>query len=604
MLCELIMWYPVEKIMCLFDELNTGSEWWEVQDGLPQETGLPHCFLPLHLWLDKSNVSKTVTKHPIILRPVFLPSHIWNGSGKGGSVLVGYMPVVGNPNEDASSENDSADSVKLTQFKREVYHKVLAVIFCSIKRHSRSGETVTCGDDITRVTYPGAQAKHPCPRCLVLKEFLHLLTKQFTPRTQKSMQEVYLQAQNIASHAATEDMLRNVGLHLIKNFFWQVRNYNPYRAFSWDMLHAFDSGEWGKHQWPLTLEILSPADWTCLAKNMRQMPRWRGLKHFNAVSTTDFADGNSYRDILKCILPCLINLMPWDSSLVHCIRICACLHMIARLHAVTEPQIQYISECLANYYVSNHFYIARHSKNYNYPKHHGLTHLAEDLQQKGAMENYTTHPGKGFQQEVQQAYDQTNFRDTEQQMVHIDENQEAMACIQTAIDLHDKQLQQASAAENATDDGEPPPEPEHSDQHWALGAHQKKTTPYQCIYLNYRSLEDWTVKQDILRCNPCFHSRECYDCVVINTEPMTFSSGKWSDLALIRILHPSAWIPATKWGGCTVVEEKNYHFVMLKYLLCGCHMILTFSKVGWYYLNDLVDSDAFLRFFLNDRLVY
>ncbi|KAF8585398.1 hypothetical protein K439DRAFT_1615941 [Ramaria rubella] len=254
-----------------------------------------------------------------------------------------------------------------------------------------------------------------------------------------------------------------------------------------------------------------------------------------------------------------------------------------------------------------------YGKNYNYPKHHSLTHLAEDLRQKGAMENYTTRPGEGFQQEVQQAYDQ-NFRDMEQQMVRIDENQEAMARIRTAIDLHDKWLQQASAAENATNDGELPPEPEHSDQHWALGARQKKVyahqiTPYQCIYLNYRSLEDWTVKQDILRCNPCFHGRERYDCVVINTEPMTFgrlqyvfscedSSGKQSDLALIRILHPSAWIPATKWEGCTVVEEKNYRFVMLKYLLRGCHMIPTFEKkVGRYYLNDLVDGDAFLRFF-------
>ncbi|KAF8584135.1 hypothetical protein K439DRAFT_1616925 [Ramaria rubella] len=120
-LCELIMWYPVEKylhdglrITHLFNELNTGSEWWEVQDGLPQETGLPHCFLPLHLWLDKSDVLKTVTKHPIILHPAFLPSHIRNGSGNGGGVLyaVGWKS-----NEDAGSENDSADSVKLAQFK-------------------------------------------------------------------------------------------------------------------------------------------------------------------------------------------------------------------------------------------------------------------------------------------------------------------------------------------------------------------------------------------------------------------------------------------------------------------------------------------------------
>ena len=59
-----------------------------------------------------------------------------------------------------------------------------------------------------------------------------------------------------------------------------------------------------------------------------------------------------------------------------------------------------------------------YDKNYNYPKHHFLAHLPFDLQVKGTTENYTTRPGEGFQQEVQQAYNQTNFRDTEQQVLY------------------------------------------------------------------------------------------------------------------------------------------------------------------------------------------
>ena len=57
-----------------------------------------------------------------------------------------------------------------------------------------------------------------------------------------------------------------------------------------------------------------------------------------------------------------------------------------------------------------------YGKNFNYPKHHSLTHIVEDLRGKGAMENYTTRPGEGFQQEVQQAYDRTNFKNTEPQV--------------------------------------------------------------------------------------------------------------------------------------------------------------------------------------------
>lgn len=47
-------------------------------------------------------------------------------------------------------------------------------------------------------------------------------------------------------------------------------------------------------------------------------------------------------------------------------------------------------------------------------------HLPFDLRMKGSTDNYSTRPGEGFQQEVQQAFDQTNFRNTDSQAcVHI-----------------------------------------------------------------------------------------------------------------------------------------------------------------------------------------
>jgi hypothetical protein len=65
-----------------------------LQSDLPYFLGLPHCFLPMILWMDKGNVTKQVKKHPILLCAAFLPSEIQNASGNGGGVLVGYMPVV------------------------------------------------------------------------------------------------------------------------------------------------------------------------------------------------------------------------------------------------------------------------------------------------------------------------------------------------------------------------------------------------------------------------------------------------------------------------------------------------------------------------------
>ncbi|KIJ52075.1 hypothetical protein M422DRAFT_157094, partial [Sphaerobolus stellatus SS14] len=225
MLSEQIMWYPVQKflnngfrITCIYNELNSGEAWWEIQSSLPQEESIPHCFLPLHLWLDKGKVSEKVKMHPIIVRPGFLPSAIRNGSGNGGGVLIGYMTIVGDPNENADNEDDSAASVEVAQFKQEVYHKVLDMIFKCLKSPSRFGEAVRCGDKIIRVLFPdflihaldgeeacstcgacGANANHPCPCCLMEKTSLYQLSIKVIARTQPEMKEVFSKAQTSGS---------------------------------------------------------------------------------------------------------------------------------------------------------------------------------------------------------------------------------------------------------------------------------------------------------------------------------------------------------------------------------------------------------------------
>ncbi|KIJ49247.1 hypothetical protein M422DRAFT_247050 [Sphaerobolus stellatus SS14] len=82
------------------------------------------------------------------------------------------------------------------------------------------------------------------------------------------------------------------------------------------------------------------------------------------------------------------------------------------------------------------------------------------------------------------------------------------------------------------------------------------------------SVEDWRDKTDILRCNSSFHNRPRYDCVVINTNPVTFgrleyvfscedAEGQKCDLALVRKFEDSCWRPKTKWEGCRVLREKG-----------------------------------------------
>ncbi|KIJ29641.1 hypothetical protein M422DRAFT_188185, partial [Sphaerobolus stellatus SS14] len=102
-----------------------------------------------------------------------------------------------------------------------------------------------------------------------------------------------------------------------------------------------------------------------------------------------------------------------------------------------------------------------------------------------------------------------------------------------------------------------------------------------------------------------------YDCVIINTSPITFArlefiftcedmSKRRCDIAPVRGLEYSKWRSRTEWEGYTALEENSYSLSLLKYPIRGCHLIPTFEEdEGKYYLNDLVDSDASVRFFLN-----
>ncbi|KAF8584403.1 hypothetical protein K439DRAFT_1646930 [Ramaria rubella] len=600
-----LVFYPVKKFLhengtCtrLYDDVNTGQTWWNVQ------ADLPHCFLPLHLWMDKGKVSSTGAMHPWLLQAGFLPHQIRNGSGNGGGVLFGYMPQVIDPSDPA--DRKASEKIAFGLFKREVYHKVLHVVFKSLKGPSQRGETVRCADEIARVFFPGvpiqsldgeeavascatcgASADHPCPHCLVHHDDLHKCTLQGVLRTSK--------AKKARTKAEVERILRQHGLHLIENAFWFIANSDPYLANSYDLLHADDIGKWGKHLWPLLLEVLGDLKKKGdLSKNMNLVPRWPILKHFISVTTLEFSDGQGFLDVLK----------------------------IQRMKGYLESY-GYWCEKLSDLY----------GKDFNFPKQHALAHLEYDIVNKGATNNYSTRVGEGFQQEVQQAYVQTNGKRVEGQMVTIDENQEAVACIQMAVDAYDMAAKE-EAAEIGRDE-KPKDTPSAPVGHWKLGSPDKHTTvkqiednnkgnvvfrgfsrnlmvflhesfpneqlteapvkilPHKCVYLNYQSQENWQQLQDILQCNPSFQGGPRYDCVIINSEPVWYAHLQFvfqcflpsgaQDIAIVRLFRQSKWLPKTVWKGCQVLEEKEHTFVLLKYLLGGKYCI-----------NDLIDSDMFL----------
>jgi hypothetical protein len=97
----------------------------------------------------------------------------------------------------------------------------------------------------------------------------------------------------------------------MQHFLWKFRFSDPYAAYSYDTLHSDDLGKWGHHLWPLLLDELEklkqkgPFPEKCgpfllfsvvtdMCVSIRRFPWWPNLKHFNAVTTVHFADGQCF----------------------------------------------------------------------------------------------------------------------------------------------------------------------------------------------------------------------------------------------------------------------------------------------------------------------
>ena len=139
----------------------------------------------------------------------------------------------------------------------------------------------------------------------------------------------------------------------------------------------------------------------------------------------------------------------------------------------------------------------------------------------------------------------------------------------------------------------------------------KQTRRFKCVYLKYQSVVDWTEEQDIMRCNPDFHGRPRYDCVIINDDApgVTVSqirdliccwlpSGKVVDIVLMHGFSKSKWRPRTTWKGCRVLEEdRSSSFMLMEYVIRGALVCPVSEHKGELrnYIIDSTDSDMFLR---------
>ncbi|KAI8993803.1 hypothetical protein BD414DRAFT_456923 [Trametes punicea] len=603
------------------DEPYTADLWWNIESQLPPD-GVPLCFT---LYADKTRLSSFGTKkgYPIMARMANLPAEVRNSSGFGGGQIVGLLPI------QVEDENEEG-KLTFTTLKRVVWHEAFLFLLSTIAKVGKLGELFKCGDGILRLLFPiililagdyeeqivmalnrGPMGLAPCPICLVPQNQQAVLGIEplWPLRTVEESQQLVEMGGRVVD---VDARLRPVGLRPVENTFWKIPYCDPYQALSFDRLHAYHSGLFGKHlfsEFQAIIEENGRPSKIQVNTQFDAVPRWRNLNHFSEVSEISFTDGRKYEDISKVIVPATYNVIADQPEtrgyqLFKCIRIYVILDIYASLVVHTIITLQAFKQMLPKFSEEIQKYSEIHpDKNWNFPKAHTHQHAPTDILNKGVTSNYTTKIFESMHVILKDIYlERTNFKNVEGQLAKIYHHFLVARIIRSHLDAleeakkpDDEDEQEPTSSSSTFEFGhiylgsrQPsvsfasleaipafnrfhirlseylnnhflPPSSLPNGRRITLRANDTITIA-RYLKVNYESMVDWKLETDHLRCSPLFHGTERYDHILYKEDEHVYRFAKLKLILIYKLgdeQYPIAYIEQYDIveGGCRQVDR-------------------------------------------------
>ncbi|EPS99113.1 hypothetical protein FOMPIDRAFT_12620, partial [Fomitopsis schrenkii] len=606
----------------------TADLMWNVQSSLPDD-GTPFGFI---IYADKTKLSSFGTEkgYPVLVRCAHLPIEIRNGSGIGGGGLVGWLPLVSKYIHISVEEGTAQEGKKdYADFKRVVWHTAFYELCRKVEPMSHVGVSceipglgikkfypfiaMLCADYeeqcVMTLIKGGHQSLVNCTVCLVTSEDLTKLEEHALLRSQQGTMEV-LRRVDQRNKTQGQALLKKYGLRNLANVFFRILNSDPFKAISWDRLHAFALGIFGAHIWPEIVILIKDLDrqqFTEVDQLASEFPRWRGLTHFKQVVGISFNDGSKFEDLSK-IVPyithhAIASVKSSPGYLLLCLlRKFLEMDMLYSFRIQTDETIALIREKMVEFSHALENYQAESSeaKNWNFPKIHSHQHGPEDIEAKGITANFNTKPYEKMHGSFKKTYLRCcNKRNVAPQILTREHNRAVIDIIRANVDDYDE-LNNLEAEED-DDDEEDDEKVKALPHHLVLGSPQKPATiqqlgaanplckdlhillntyfedmdirtsggqsiqitpsdqivEYRFLKVNYQSQETWKQTTDYLRCSPSFYDQPRYDHVILAMEDGEIFSQL---LFMFSILVEGAYHPIVMvkpLDGEVMVQEKD-----------------------------------------------
>ncbi|EIW75603.1 hypothetical protein CONPUDRAFT_65807 [Coniophora puteana RWD-64-598 SS2] len=580
---------PESKYVRFIDEPWTADRWWDVQVSLYNDA--PSAPLAFVFYADKTRLSSAgnVQGYPIVARCANLPVDIQNGRGVGGGRVVGWLPFLP---EDPEKEK----TLSYTTLKRVVWHESVACMFSGAKHASQEGFYFSkCYDGIARWLFlvililsadyeeqcmmaliRGAMGNYPCPVCLVPSECQSHWAESYPRRSAKRAQSLYndLKSSDRAKKKAAKVELEKESWRPVKSAFWMLRDSDPTDAVTVDHLHAFHHGLYGKHIHLELIKILESMEKSReyrgkLDRQFSQLPSWRGLAHFNWVTTVSFSDGNKFRDISRQMLFAAYNIVTQSESPEFYKLLCLLSSYLEidsyfGLRVLTDEMLDALDREVERYgrlLEAARPRIPDIKINWDFPKNHAvIKHAVEDLRRKGASCNGTTRVNEGVHPPFKHSYLlRSNGKKVPEQLLRVEDHRLAVSLVEDRVIAQERRAMDVS---DHHDDSLGPAFQGHvyvgsmcraitvkelessrraSDRAFINFRRSLKTyindvclpdreyvgqplkvrdtfMEHRYMKVNYESHENWKVSTDLLRCTPSFYDRPRYDCAIAHLD--------------------------------------------------------------------------------------
>ncbi|KAI0814934.1 hypothetical protein BC629DRAFT_1279974, partial [Irpex lacteus] len=580
--------YDGHRWVRFWEEPWTAEMFWDVQSDIvtSDDEGKP---VGLIVWADKSKLSTFGTQkgHPIVVRLSNLDATIRNGGGVGAGRVVGMVPVIHEPAGEKYKKN-------YIDWKNAIYHETFRILLEQIYGHSRTGYRLKCGDNKERTVYPfvhiitadyeeqcflaltrGLHGLAPCPICLIPEGELSNLSATYAEREEGHAQAL---VEKVEGKGIKDKKLKHFGLRAVKNSFWDVMRTNIYKALSFDRLHAYHLGIF-LHVlkiMKLIVEKLSRKAQTLIDDCLNSVPSWPNLTRFSGLADTDFNDGGKWADLSKIIIQCSYSVFPVDSygfKLLKVLRKYIECDTYVALSVQTEDtltdydttiqefgkRLQTYSETCEDEEIDEKF-----TKDWDgIIKVHTHLHASRDIRLKGVIANMDTKASEKLHGPLRKAYQmQTNFKNIEGQLAHLEDLSMVICDIRANIEARDEWVNSQKDDEKGkkknkevttqfnhvylgslgntlsilalerTHESDPAfhgfrtklttcirdlVSREDEDDRLATSERiaSRDITEYRLLRVNYESKVTWREESDLLRCSPEFHKKPRYDCVIV-----------------------------------------------------------------------------------------